>query len=374
MKSRSLYWGLIGGLSGGTVLTLLGLLLYASITTSNSNIPDGTDSSAGTAADQLPLDFSSLEDISDTTILVGQCLELALFFETATFDQILELLNHTNSSSGNFHTWYIQEVLVNQLASMDPQATLNAVQSMRPSRHLNLVSTLYSSWATQDSVEAIKSAARQAKHLQLGAIRAIVSTLPVPLSSDILQLADSLKTRGLVDEALAEVTVKQLMQSTPQAAFESIFSDNVDDLRQESLLSEAIGKWMSEEDDEALTLLLNGFGDEYAKIGLYDAPANRMFLNLLTQIVQEDPHEFWQLNLGNQSDFRDSLNDRILRVWVRLDPQSAMEAILEINGSEFFEESYLTVWKTWAEVEPTDALQAIRQVPQELRKTVMLMP
>lgn len=371
MKPRSLFWGIVGGLSGGSVLTLIGLLLYTSITTSNSHIPDGTISSAGTATDQLPLDFSNLEDISDTTNLVGKSLELSLFFETATFDQILELLHQTVSSPGNFHTWYIQEFLVKQLASMDPQATLDALQSMRPSRHLNLIATLYSSWATQAPAEAIRSAAKQARHMQPVAIRAIVSTLPVPLSSDILQLADSLEISGLVEEALAEVVAKQLMRSSPQAAFESIFSDNVDDLRQEALLSETIGTWMSEDDDEALTLLLNSFRDEYAKIGLFDARANRLFLNLLNQIVQKYPHEFWQLNLDNPSDFRDSLNDHILRVWASLDPQAAMEAISETKGSEIFEESYRTVWTTWAEVEPTDALQDVRQVPQELRKTVI---
>ncbi|MCY3885561.1 MAG: hypothetical protein OXG24_11685 [Gammaproteobacteria bacterium] len=371
MKSRSLFLGIVGGLSGGIVLTLIGLLLYTSITTSDSHIPDGTVSSAGTATDQLPLDFSNLGDISDTTTLVGQCLELALFFETATFDQILELFDQTVSSSGSFHTRYIQEFLVKQLASMDPQATLAAIQSSRPTRHLNLIATLYSSWATQDPAEAIKSAARQARHMQPAVIRAIVSTLPIPLSSDILQLADSLEISGLVDEALAEVAAKQLMRSSPQAAFESIFSDNVDDVRQESLLSETIGTWMSEDDDEALTLLLNGFRDEYAKIGLYDAPANRLFLNLLNQIVQKDPHEFWQLNLDNPSNLRDSLNDHILRVWASLDPQAAMEAISEIKGFEIFEESFRTVWRTWAEVQPTGALQAVRQVPQELRATVI---
>lgn len=371
MKSRSLFWGIIGGLSGGIVLSLIGLLLYTSITTSNSHILDGTNSSAGSVTDQLPFDFSNLKDISDTTNLVGQSLELVPFFETATFDQILELLNQSVASSGNFHTWYVQELLVKQLASMDPQATLNAVQSMRPSRHLNLISMLYSKWATQDPVEAIKSAAQQAKHIQLVVIRAIVSKLPIPLSSDILQLADSLKISGLVDEILAEVAVKQLMLSSSRAAFESIFSDNVDDVRQASLLSDVIGKWMSEDDDEALTLLLNSFRDEYAKIGFFDAPANRMFFNLLNQIVQKDPHEFWQLNLNNPSDFQDSLNNHILRVWVNLDPQAAIEAISEIKGSEIYEESYRTVWRTWAEVEPTDALQAVRQVPQELRETVI---
>ena len=371
MKPHSFFWGIIGGLSGGAILTLVGLLLYTSITTGDSHTLDGTISSSGSTTDQISQNLSNLNDISDTKHLIDQSLELIRFCETATFDQILELLNQTVSSSGSFYTWYIQEFLVKQLASLDPQATLNVVQSMRSSRHLNLLSTLYSEWSTQDPVEATKSVARHAKHMQISVIRAIVSKLPVPLSSDILDLADSLKIDGLVDEVLAEVAVKQQMRSNPQAAFESIFSDNVDDVRQEFLLSQIIGNWMYNDHDEALTRLLNSVRDEYAKISLFQAPANRMFFNLLNQIVQRDPHKFWELNLNTPSDFQESFNHHIIRVWVSLDPRAALEAISEIEGSEFFEESYRTVWRTWAEVEPIEALQAVRQVPQELRETVV---
>lgn len=376
MTTRSLFWGLIGGLSGGAALSLVGLLIYTSITPSNSDILDETFSSAGSATDHLLLDLSNIKDISNTTSLMNQSLELIQFFETATFDQILELLNQATNSSSNFHTWYMQELLVERLASMDPQATLDAVQSMSTSRHHNLISTLYSEWAAQDPIEAIKSAAQQAKHIQGIAIRAIVSTLSIPLSSDILNLADSLNINGLVDEVLAEVTVKQLSQSNPYAAFKSIFSDNVNDIRQESLLSEVIEKWMSDADDEAPTLLLNSFSEEYAKIsyaktGFLNFRTDRLFLNLLKQIVQKDPPKFWELNLNNPSDHQDRLNQEILRVWTSLDRQAAMEAISEIKGSELYQRSYRTVWTTWAEVEPTVALQSIQQAEQELRETVI---
>ncbi|MCY3626225.1 MAG: hypothetical protein OXG88_01100 [Gammaproteobacteria bacterium] len=340
MKPRLLFWSIVGGLSGGVVLSLVGLLLYTSITTNNSRTLDGTISSADTATDQLSIDLSNLKDISDTTNLIDQSLELMQFFETATFDQILELLNQTVALPSNFDTWYIQELLVEQLASMDPQATLDAVQSMRSSRHLNLIFILYSEWASQDPIEAMKSATQQTKHIQLVVIRAIVSTLSLPLSSDILDLADSLDINGLMDEVLAEIAVKQLLQSSPHAAFQSIFSDNVNDIRQESLLSEVIGKWVLDDDDEALTLLLNSFRDEYAKLGLFDFQADRLFLNLLNQIVQKDPYEFWKLNLNNPSDLQDSVNIEILSDWVNVDPRAAMEAISEIKGSEMYKESH----------------------------------
>lgn len=376
MKPQLLFWGIIGGLSGGAALSLVGLLIYTSITPSNSQVLDETYSSAGTAADQLSLDLSIIQDISDTSNLMHHSLELIQFFETATFDQILELLNQATNSPNNFHTWYIQELLVGRLASMDPQATLEAVQSMRSSRHLNLISILYSEWATQDPIEAIKSAAQQAKHIQGIIIRAIVSTLSIPLSSDILNLADSLNINGLVDEVRAEVAVKQLLQSNPQVAFDSIFSDNVNDIRQESLLAEVIEKWMSDADDEAITLLLTSFREAYAentptRTGLYISPAEQMFLNLLNQIVQKDPRKFWELNLNNPSDFQDSLSYDILRVWVGLDHQSAMEAVSELKGSEIYQESYRTAWTTWAEIEPTEALQSIQQAEQELRESVI---
>lgn len=372
MKPRLLFWGIIGGLSGGAALSLVGLLIYTSITPSNSDILDETFSSVGTATDQLSLDLSIIQDISDTSNLMHHSLELIQFFETASFDQILELLNQATNSPSNFHTRYMQELLVERLASMDPQATLKAVQSMRSSRHLNLISILYSEWATQDPIEAIKSAAQQAKHIQGIIIRAIVSTLSTPVSSDILNLADSLNMDGLVDEVLAEVAVKQLLQSNPQAAFRSVFSDNVNDIRQESLLSEVIEKWLSDDDEnEAPTLLLTSFSEEYAQTDYLNFRADRLFLNLLKQIVQKDPHKFWELNLNNPSDHRDRLNQEILRVWTSLDPQAAMEAVAEIKGSELYQRSYRTVWTTWAEIEPKEALQSIQQAEQELRETVI---
>lgn len=376
MKPRTLFWGIIGGLSGGVALSLVSLLIYTTITPSNSHILDESFSSAGTATDQLPVDLSIIQDISDTSNLMHHSLELIQFFETASFDQILELLNQATKSPNNFHTWYIQELLVGRLASMDPQATLDAVQSMRSSRHLNLISILYSEWAAQDPIEAIKSAAQQATHIQRVVVRTIVSTLSTPLSSDILNLAASLNMDGLVDEVLAEVAVKQLLQSNPQVAFDSIFSDNVNDIRQESLLSEVIEKWLSDADDEATTLLLTSFREAYAentptRTGLYISPAEQVFLNVLNQIVQKDPRKFWELNLNNPSDFQDSLSYDILRVWVGLDPQAALEAVAELKGSEMYQESYRTAWTTWAEIEPTEVLQSIQQAEQELRETVI---
>lgn len=376
MKPRSLFWGIVGGLSGGIALSLVGLLIYTSITTSNSHILDETFSSAGTATDRISLDLSNIKDISDTSNLMHHSLELIQFFETATFDQILGLLNQATNSPSNFHTWYIKEFLVERLASMDPQATLDAVQSMRSSRHLNLISILYSEWATQDPIEAIKSAAQQATHIQRVVIRSIVSKLSIPLSSELLKLADSLNIDSLLDQVLADVTTKQLLRSSPQAAFNSIFSDNVNNLQQESLLSEVIWKWLSDADDEALTLLLTSFREAYAentpvRTGLYVSPSERMFLNLLNQIVQKDPRKFWELNLNNPSDFQDSLRYDILHVWVGLDPQAAMEAVSELKGSAIYEESYRTVWMTWAEVEPTVVLQNIQKAEQEIRETVI---
>ena len=371
MKSRPFFWGCICGVGSSAAISCIGLLLYTSLITPDSPDHNRISSDEHQSLDQTRQDLLRLNEITESTSLISLILELERFFETATFDQVLELFNQSVDSSNNYYTHIVQESLIEQLASVDPLATLEVVLSIRTPRGLELIPLLYSTWASMDPEEAIKSAARQSKRIQLLAVRAIISTIPVPLSSDIRELFGSLEIDEIVNAVLAEVSAKELMQSSPQAAFEFIFSDNVDDVQQELLLSEVIGTLMIEPDDDDFSNLFNSFHDEYSKIDRSDTRVNRVFLNLLNQIVQADPRKFWELNLSNTSDLQSHLNFHILRAWSGIDPQNALQAISDIVDSEYYEESYRTVWTRWAQVEPTHVLQNIQQVQPDLRSTAI---
>ena len=371
MKSRSFLWGCIFGVGGGAALSLVGLFLFKTVATDDSPDLDSTKPSETGSVDQPPLDVSNLEDSSNTTSLIDQSKALIQFFETATFDQIFELFKKTIDRSNNFHTSYIQESLVERLASVDPITTLDTIQSMDTSRRLKLLPVLYSEWGSRNPEQALKSAAEQSKHAQLLAVLAIVSSMSVPLSSDILELSESLEIEGIVNQALTEVGARELMQTNPQAAFEMIFSDDVDDVHQQALLSDVIGTWMLEPDDEDFSLLFDGFRDEFSKVERSHDRTHLFFLNLLDQIVEIDPRRFWQLNLNSPSDLQSHINFYLVGAWGSLDPQGALTAISETEGSKFYEESYSTVWSMWAEVDPMYVIKNIQQVRPEYRETVI---
>lgn len=371
MKSRSLIWGCICGVVGGAALSLVGLLLFTSTATNDSPNLRQSGSTTTASTDDQPLDLSKLNENSDITSLINHSLELIQFFETATFDEILELFNQTGDASSNFRTWYIQERLIEQLASVDPLATLDTVQSLSASRRHQLLPVVYSSWASRDPQEAMKHAAQQPKFSQLTVVRAIVSNLPTPLTSDLKELSESLEIDELVSTVLAEVAAKELMQTSPQAAFELVFSDNVDDVEQESLLAKVIGTWMTEPNEEDFNLLFSSFREQYAQVDRTNSRANLMFYNLLDQIVQVDPRRIWQLNLSTASESQSSLNFQILLNWGSLDPRAALEAIAEIEGSEHYDESYRTVWRMWSELDPMYVLQNIQQVQPEFRPSLI---
>ena len=367
MKSRSFLWGCICGVGGGAAFGLIGLFLFALIAADDSPSLDETDTSETTSAHQLPLDVSKFpEDLAKTSLpLFKQALIYSL--QTASFDQILELFNQTLSQPSSFYNQYTQRALIEILASIDPIATLNAVWFLSHSLRLELVPITYSEWASQDPIEAVKSASQQSIQMRRLAIRAIVSSIQAPVSSDFLELSESLAVDELVNEIITEIATRDLMQTSPKAAFDLVFSDNVDDVRQESLLSEVIETWMLEPDDEDFSILFNSFRDEYSKIDGTNSRVKLMFINLLNQIVQVDPHKIWQLNLSTESDSQSRLNFYISTVWGRLDPQTALQAIAEIEGSEYYEESYQRVWREWAAVEPMYVLQNLQQVQPELR-------
>ena len=374
MKSRSLIWGCICGVVGGAALSLVGLLLFTSSATNDSPNLSQSGSTTSASTDDQPLDLSKLNENSDITSLIDHGLELIQFFETATFDEILELFSQTGDASSNFRTWYIQESLIEQLASIDPLATLDTVQSLSASRRHQLLPVVYSTWASRDPQEAMKHAAQQPKFSKLRLVRAIVSNLPTPLSSELKELSESLEIDEIVSTVLAEVAARELMQSSPQAAFDLIFSDNVDDVEQESLLLEVIGTWMTEPTEEDFKLLFSSFREQYAQYAQIDrinSRTNLMLYNVLDQIVQVDPHRIWRLNLSTASESQSSLNFHILLNWGSLDPRSALEAIAEIEGSELYDESYRTVWRMWSELDPVYVLQNIQQVQPEFRPNLI---
>ena len=374
MKSRSLIWGCICGVVGGATLSLVGLLLFTSSATNDSPNLSQSGSTTSASTDDQPLDLSKLNENSDITSLIDHGLELIQFFETATFDEILELFSQTGDASSNFRTWYIQESLIEQLASIDPLATLDTVQSLSASRRHQLLPVVYSTWASRDPQEAMKHAAQQPKFSKLRLVRAIVSNLPTPLSSELKELSESLEIDEIVSTVLAEVAARELMQSSPQAAFDLIFSDNVDDVEQESLLLEVIGTWMTEPTEEDFKLLFSSFREQYAQYAQIDrinSRTNLMLYNVLDQIVQVDPHRIWRLNLSTASESQSSLNFHILLNWGSLDPRSALEAIAEIEGSELYDESYRTVWRMWSELDPVYVLQNIQQVQPEFRPNLI---
>lgn len=371
MKSRAFLWGCICGVGGGAALSLVGLFLFKAVATDDSPDLDRTNPSETESGDQPPLDLSNLEDSSNTTSLIDQSKTLIQYIETSTFDQIFELFNKTIDRSNNFQTSYIEESLIERLASIDPITTLDTIQSMDASLRLKLLPVVYSEWGSRNPEQALKSAAEQSKHAQLLAVLAIVSSISVPLSSDILELSESLEIEGIVNQALTEVSARKLLQTNPQAAFEMIFSDDVDDVHQQALLSDVIGTWMFEPDDEDFSLLFNSFRDEFSKIELSRDRTHLFFLNLLDQIVEIDPRRFWQLNLNNPSDLQNHINFYLVMAWGGLDPQAALAAISETEGSEFYEESYSMVWSMWTKVDPMYVIKNIQQVRPEVRETVI---
>ena len=371
MRFNSTVRGGIYGVGGGVCLGLVALWFFTSAAPIESSIRNETNSPDTTSTNQQLLDFYSLTENSEPTNLIDRNLELVQYFETATFDQILELFNRTIDQSNSFSIQYFQDSIIEHLASIDPRSTLDKVQSLDPSRRHELIPVLYAVWAVRAPKDALRSAAQQSKHTQLLSIRAIVSNLPIPLPSDLLELSESLDVDGLVNEVITEFAAKELMQTNPKAAFELIFSDGVNDVRQESLLSAVIESWMFEPDEEDFSLLFNSFCNEYAKVDRSNSRANLMFSNLLDQMVQVAPSRFWQINLNSPSDLQSLINFHLVRAWGHLDPQTALFAISETEGSKFYEESLSMVWSMWAEVEPMYTIQNIQQVQPELRETVI---
>ena len=79
-------------------------------------------------------------------------------------------------------------------------------------------------------------------------------------------MTESLNISELVQEAFAHINAKVQMQNNPQAAFEMVFSDNIDDLSQEPLLFEIIGNWLRTTAAEHYEKLFSSFSAQYDRL------------------------------------------------------------------------------------------------------------
>ncbi|MXX95615.1 MAG: hypothetical protein F4039_09780 [Gammaproteobacteria bacterium] len=373
MKFKTFLLGCLGGVVGGFVLSSIGWAIYSAMSESDTPhlVHQGTDKLVNEKQNLSAV--LDLEDSGHTSSLFNKKLRLTHALKTLTFDEVKEIYIQTVSQTSNHRVWYFQDLLIEHLALLDPNATLEIIQTTSPNRQHELIPILYSHWAMLDLKEALTSAAGLSLSRRPIATRAIVITQNGLLEVDTMELTVALGIDGEVEETITELAARKQMQTDPKGAFKQVFADDVEDTKQESLLAEIIGTWLRKSDDSEHMSLFNSFRDQYGKIYPWNLGdlEGIFYTNLLEHVVENNPKKFWQLNLSDTSELQSQLNFEILQIWAGLNPQEAMEAVSELEGTQWYDNYQKTILRRWAEEDPTHMLQMVQDIQPKFRQDVI---
>ena len=296
---------------------------------------------------------NTLQEIARLTSIFERALAIDNLLESATFDQAMELLHHSENIDGYFLKTSVQDQVIAKLASIDPESTLLAINDLPKDRRARDLEIIFREWSLSDTEAALGHAdnvSDEHKLLIFGAIFSALDSLP---EKERLEIGNRLE-QGSYSGYLLDVAKFQLQLENPEDTLRALVSDDVDDTEQASKIHMAVGSLYQRDGLEAFPRLaeLIPHRDIYSEsIG-----------QLLIQHTRIDANGAFEQAVN----LRDSLDRnaivQILRFWGRRDPESAFNAVSAIDLSDLKTDLLNEALSAWAINKPSELLEKLDQL------------
>lgn len=303
----------------------------------------------------------SLDDIAQFSSPFKRTLELHILLLDASEEQVLKLLAEADGVEVRKRL-LVQKPILQRLAQLNPKKAYAQIKLLEGTDHSQLIYSVFMEWSSYDLEEAVEFASSLDDNERIEALNGILTE-----RSDLSEEEHRLIARKLDYEQFAINLIMQEKLSKPIDDPEEVWNELVEEVQDNPgqfwMLATVARAWVEKDG--------MGILDEVSET-ISNAETLQFVLNSVLGLVTEnDPDRAleYALKLDNNPTGLYSLVLAVARSWVKFDPQSALNAVSEIERTSLRNRLEDSVVREWAYAKPREVLSLIDTFSENLHRT-----
>ena len=315
------------------------------------NIDDEVPSSS------LPslLTLRSLEDLEEIKSPFDRKFALQSLLVSSDETQVAGLLSQSLNLPSNDIRHDAQNAIVQRLAQLNPQRALSHVLEIdSPHSPERMIVNVYREWAHSNLNKAIAHARVLNETRRDSALRTIHEERTDLSEKTRKSIATEVGNDQIAIEVLTKERVEKAMEN-PEEAWEELVLELQDNPMHGSNLTPVALSWIEKDGMGVMERVSTSITNLQARRGVV--------LGVLHGLASSNPSEAFSYALTMENDPFNSAKERVVNVWARSDPQSALSAVSSIEEKALRESLEESIAERWADNEPRKYLEAVDTLP-----------
>lgn len=303
----------------------------------------------------------SLEEIQQFSSPFKRSLELHALLLDASEQEVLKLLAESDGVEVRKRL-QVQKPIFQRLAQLNPKKAYARIKLLEGTDHSQLIYSVFMEWSSFDLEEAVEFASSLDDNERIEALNGILTE-----RSDLSEEEHRLIARKLDYEQFAINLIMQEKLSKPIDDPEEMWNELVEEVQDNPgqfwMLATVARAWVEKDG--------MGILDEVSET-ITNTETRQFVLNSVLGLVTEsDPDRAFEyaLKLDNNPTGLYSLVLAVARSWVKFDPQSALNAVSEIERTSLRNRLEDSVVREWAYAKPREVLSLIDTFSENLHRT-----
>lgn len=282
-------------------------------------------------------------------------LTLSKMLESFNQQELLDLIEKSSTQPGIKRLYTVQELLIENLVQISPEAAVASVADFRQDRRRVLLQHVFVHWSLVDFESAISAALELTRSDQQEVIKAILTERSDLNEHNLTSMV--LRTNFESDIATweSEREVYELLDQEPVAAIQLLVNDNTDDFQQIDLYREVVEQWLQ---FDGLNVL--------KQLQRFELPW-QIFKELVEQVTQKDRLATLHFLRSGTFDTYGQIKNQFITNWVEHDVAEAFRAVHDLPKSQYRNSLLLSVIFSWGRKHPNEALDRVMEFPRLYR-------
>lgn len=301
----------------------------------------------------------TLKEIAQITGNFSRSQTLYRVLADADAKQLTDMLSQSNDIESATIRAQLRGPIIERYALINPKNALTQIEELPLSVRSPMMTTIFGEWSHSGLDEALRHAKRLPDEDRFAAIRGILEAradLSAVRRQEILHDAGIQFFESLVLER--ESLLDQL--ENPRVAWQQVVSNSDSPLPKIGTVVQIADAWIQQDGIDVLAEI------SQAVLG------RRLQYMVLDAIVQDsalsDPEGTLRQTLSMNERIRRNISASAVRVWSQTDPQSALEALADINDAQLRVSLQEAVIWAWVDNDPQGLLASASTFPSNLQE------
>lgn len=346
--------GLLIGVAVGVVVYLI-----TGWTTNSSQFGEGLSFYTTESTDSTNLS-KRFDRIFSDELSQSDFVGLTKLLSTLDQHDLMKLIKKSSTQPRNTRLYTVQEMMVEFLVHISPEEAFASLADFDEHRRLVLLRVVFTYWSKTNLEQALSAAKELPQSEQHSVLRTIFAEQNNLNSEQLLSLSRRLKLESELEAWQRELEAYALLDQEPAIAFDLLSNDEIDDTQQLDLYRQIVDQWYQLEGLNIISQIRNAGLSAGLRGELFDFVTARDRVAALNYLFG-DSEQNAQLSQARN----------LIGYWVEDNAEEAFRAVQDLPNSQFRNSMMQRLVFDWAETDPDAVLERLMDIPRYYRSSVL---